>query len=224
MRSHHTVAYVLIALAVVLEPAPAHGDDVQLWTEAGAAWQRDRIVISFDQGLRFDEDISRVSAVIPELGVRYRIKKWLRAGAAYRLEYERDRMGDMVVRHRFQLDTRARVDLGDVRLGYELKLQEAYRPSSGDQLRATIRNEATVAYDRWKPWRIEAAAELHHDLDQGDAIHLDKVWLTFGGSHRGEARELAVFYRLELPQYDMTDPVAHILGAAIHYDVSSGKR
>jgi hypothetical protein len=157
--------------------------------------------------------------VIPEVGLHYRLAKWLRVGAAYRLEYERDGSGDLVVRHRIQADGRARADFGDLRVGYELKVQEGYRPSSNDQLRFTLRNEVGADYRAWKRWAVGGSLELHHEADRDDPIHLDKIWLTFGAARRGKRDELAMFYRLELPQYDAMDPTVHIVGAALHHDL-----
>lgn len=44
--------------------------------------------MTFDQQLRFDAGVSRIGAVMPELGLRLRVTGWLRTGVGYRLEHE----------------------------------------------------------------------------------------------------------------------------------------
>ena len=215
------LATALVAVGVTAAASTAHAeDDVQLWTEAGlSADVAKRTTVTLDAGLRFDQDVSRLLGFLPELSVTQRLARWLRVGAGYRFEYERDRSGDLVVRHRFELAGRARLDLDPVRLEYRLQLQEAVRPSSNDQYRHTVRNRFDASYQdlgRWVPW---ASLELHHDLDRdGETFAYDKTWITAGLAVEQGRRELDVYYRAELPA-DPMEPTAHILGAGVHVDL-----
>ncbi|MDQ3341337.1 MAG: DUF2490 domain-containing protein [Myxococcota bacterium] len=208
---------VLVLTAGIAEPASA--DDLQLWAELGAKRKLStRFAVTFDQHLRFDEDISRVSAVMPEAAVHVEARMF-RASAGYRLEYERDRSGDLVIRHRFHAALRTRLELEPVRIDHRLQLQEQLRPASMDELRHTVRNRIEVSYRGFKRWSLAGSAEVFHDLDNGDAIHLDKSWLSVGGGYRKSGRDTDVFYRLELPHHDARSPIVHIFGAAIHLDL-----
>jgi len=214
----YLVACTAAGLLLSARPAAA---DVQQWTELGVKVDLpEKLTLSFDQHIRFDEDVSRLGSFMPEAGLQYRPLDWLRLAVGYRLQYERSGSGDMRARHRFFTDARARYDLGEVRLEYRLKLQDQYRPDDPDDTwRQTLRNRADVSYRAWKPWIPGASVELHHDLAQGDAIHLAKIWITAGGSWSKKKRDLELFYRAEIPQAEPMDPTVHILGLAFHHDL-----
>lgn len=208
------------ALAALVLAGTSARADVQQWTEIGVSgslakrWQ-----ISFDQHLRFDHDISRVDSVMPEWAVTYRLWKWLRTGVGYRLQYTRDGDGEMVLRHRFHGAVRARQDVGDFRMQYRLQYQEQLRPGANDQLRHTIRNRAEVGYRHFKPWLPGVSVESFHAIDDGDAIHLDKVRITAGVEYARKDWSVELYYRAEVPVADEMDPTVHIMGLGAHYEL-----
>ncbi len=212
-------AALMTAALALLAAGPAHAD-VELWTELGVKHDLGRrLAVTFDQQLRFDADVSRVGAVMPELGVRVRLARWLRAGAGYRFEYERDGGGDLVVRHRLEVHARARMNLGRLRLELDARLQEQLRPGARDERRHVLRDRLAASWRRTRPWIPMASVALFHRLGDGDAAQLDKAWLTIGGAHDRGAREIELFYRLERPIRDPGDPTLHIFGAALHTDL-----
>ncbi|MDQ3365887.1 MAG: DUF2490 domain-containing protein [Myxococcota bacterium] len=200
---------------------PAAADRMELWTELGVKRAlAARLDITLDQHLRFDEDISRISAVMPEAAVHVHASI-VRASAGYRLEYERDGDGELVIRHRFHVAVRTRLELERFRLDHRLQLQEQVRPASRDQRRHGVRNRLEASYRGSKRWTGAASAELHHDVDRGELV-ADKTWLTVGAAHRCKGRpasETAGFYRLELAHHDRGAPVVHILGISFHLDL-----
>jgi long-subunit fatty acid transport protein len=213
------LAVPLALVASIALPARAARADVQQWTELGVKHEVvDDVTVSFDQHLRFDEDVSRLGSFMPELGAQYRPKKWFRLGLGYRLQYERDGAGDMRSRHRFFGNVRARYDLRDVRLEYRVQFQDQLRPDDADERwREVLRNRLEVSYQGIRRWEPRASVELHHRLDPGE---LDKVWITAGATYSPKKRfDLEAFYRAELPQADPMEPTLHILGAAFHHDL-----
>ena len=208
-----------IAAALLVPAATANADDVQQWTEVGVKHDfTKKASISFDQHIRFDEDVSRLGSFMPELGAQYRIQKWLRFGLGYRLQYERSGSGDMRSRHRFFGNARARYDLDPVRLEYRLQFQDQLRPDDADdRWRQTVRNRIDVSYRDLKPWIPGAAVEAHNTVDAG--FELEKIWITAGAAYAKKDLEIEVFYRAELPQADPMEPTLHILGAAFHHDL-----
>jgi hypothetical protein len=201
-----TMAVIALALAA---PRAARAD-VELWTELGV--RRDlgrRVQLRLDQQLRFDANVSRVGALIPEAGVSVRIARWLRAGAGYRLEYERDGAGDMVIRHRPFASARGRIALGPLRAEPRLQLQDDIRPDKMDVHRPEVRLRLAVSYRRARPWVPEVSAETFH---RASDLRIDKLWLTLGGARTGR-REIEAFYRLELAS---GEPVVSIVGLAFH--------
>lgn len=219
VRSATTVAAITVA-ALGLAAAPAAAES-QLWLEAGVRHDvSKRLELGFDQHLRFDADISRVGSFMPEPGLAYKVKKWLRLGGGYRLEYERDKDGVMVVRHRLFAWGRLRHDAGDLRLGYRLQLQEQIRPDANPVNRHVVRNRGELSYRGLGAVVPSGEIELHHILgEEGNTAHLGKVWLTAGvGYERGDV-SFDVYYRAEVAQYDPDDPTVHILGVGAHYQL-----
>jgi hypothetical protein len=205
-----------IALAlIVLGAAPARADsDLQLWLEAGVSRKLGRgFEASFEQGIRFGDDVSRVEAVLPDLGVSYRPHKSIRLGLGYRYEYERNRSGEMVARHRPHVEVRPRYEVWRLQLTYRLRYQLQIR--SAEEFRHTVRNRLAVELKLKKPlkaWRPGISAEAFHRLDDGDPVHLHKLRLIAGVTYKLGKQDLEFFYASEVAQYDARDPVLHILG------------
>ena len=212
MIDHDDVLRAL-ALAVVLVSAPARAD-VQLWTEVGA--ERDvtpRVTLAFDQHLRFDDDVSRVSAVMPEVSAELRIVRWLRAETGYRFEYERDGDGNLVVRHRGDVAVRAVLRRGRLRGELEQRYEEELRPTSHHHVHQhVLRERAGIG---WQVGHCLPEASLTVFEVVGHDGLLDKLWLTAGVTRRRHGRETEAFYRLAQP-YDRLVPPAHIFGIAFH--------
>jgi hypothetical protein len=210
----HRASLLVVA---VLAPSLARADsDAQLWLAAGASHDLTRrVAIELEQELRFDQDMSRVAAVLPELRAGVEVVSWLRLGGGYRFAYERDGSGDLVIRHRLDAEARPRVELGPVRLGYRLRFQEQLRGADGmDGFRHTLRNRVDA---RWRVARRlapGASAEAFHSLGDGEAIRLHKLRFTFGTAIDLDTHEVELFYRLELPRDDPDDPTLHIVGLA----------
>jgi len=212
-----------LGAAALLAAAPARADesDLQQWTELGVGHGFDKeTTISLDAGIRFDEDVSRVGAVLPEAGLQYRLAKWLRVGGGYRLQYARDDDTDeFEVRHRVQAHARVRHDVDPVRLEYRLMYQEAFQVDAIDRSRHTVRNRVSLAYRALKPWVPAAEAEAFIGVDDGDPVHVDKVRFTLGASHQSKAREIEAYYRIEVPVEDRMEPTLHILGLGMYFDL-----
>ena len=214
LRSIPLVACVLMAMV-----ADAHAD-AQLWVEGGVSVKpKKRIEIDQSPQIRFDENMSRFTAFLPELSVRYRIERWLRVGAGYRLEYERDNDGVFVIRHRVSGDVRVRTEVGDVRFDNRLMLMEQFRPDTRDPNRAIIRNRVDVSYRGSPTWIPFVSAEPFFLLGDFDEFNYQKLRLTMGmDHHHNNDQELEVFFRAEL-HADANDPTFYILGLGYHYEL-----
>lgn len=220
LRLRLVVVFSVIALVAVAPAAPAVAE-TQLWTELALKHDLSkRWSLTFEQHLRFDADISRVGSIMPEPSVSYRVRKWFRVGGGYRLEYERNNDDELVARHRAYVFTRLRKDLGDVRLDHRLQLQEQWRPDANRVNRHTVRNRGEISYAGLGAITPVASVETHHILgEDGNTIHLGKVWVTAGVDWDHDRLGIGVFYRLVTGQYDPNDPDVHVLGLAVGYEI-----
>ncbi|MBZ0238159.1 MAG: DUF2490 domain-containing protein [Deltaproteobacteria bacterium] len=214
------VVFSTIALAIAARPALATAD-TQLWTKLDVKHELTRRwSLTFEQHLRFDADISRVGAIMPEPSASYRVTKWLRFGAGYRYEYERNNDDELVSRHRAYVFSRLRKDLGDVRLDHRLQLQEQWRPDANPVNRHTVRNRGEVSYTALGDLTPGASVETHHILnEEGNTIHLGKVWLTAGVEWERDRFDVSAFYRLVTGQYDASEPPGHVIGVGVGYEI-----
>jgi hypothetical protein len=214
---------LIAALAGVAAARAAHADDLQQWNELGvAADVSDDTAVSLEQHLRFDVDAGQVDSVMPEAGLQHKLREWARIGAGYRLQYQRDKDDEMVVRHRFHVYGKLRRDLGDLRAEWRLQLQEQLRPGeamSEASSRHSMRNRADLSYRAHKRWTPGGSVELFSALGDGDTIHTDKLWLTADLAYDRKDYKVDVFYRAEVPVADEDDPLLHILGLGVHYDL-----
>jgi hypothetical protein len=220
-RHAFVVVFSITACAWAVTPAPAAAD-TQLWTELGIRHDLDKkVTLSFDQHVRFDADVSRIGSAMPEPGVSYRVEKWLRAGVGYRYEYERNNNDELVSRHRAYAWARVRRVVADVvQLSYRFQLQEQWRPDANPVNRHTVRNRGDAAYLGLGALVPGVSVETHHILnEEGNTIHLGKVWLTAGLEWERDALGVDVFYRLITGQYDSSEPNGHVIGLGVHYEI-----
>jgi hypothetical protein len=216
MRNRH-VRPVFAALLTLLAVPSGADADVQLWTEAGLDKKLGKkLEIDFEQHLRFDQDVSRVAAVMPEVGISYQLQAWLSLGAGYRLAYERRRRGDMEIRHRLHVEAQPRVDAGPFRLRYRLRFQERIRDA---ELRHSLRNRLSADWRVARPWVPRASVELFHRLGDGDTIVHRKVRLSAGVKYELGKGSLAAFYILELTRDDPDEPNLHALSLGFHREL-----
>jgi hypothetical protein len=208
--------------ALLAVAAPARADsDVQQWSEIGVDYGIDKKTsVGAVAGIRFDQDVSRVAEILPEAGIAYKIKKWFRIGAGYRFEYSRDEDDEFVPRHRFDGFVRLHQDAGDVRFEARLKYTESIRPDKNDDFKHTVRPRALVAYRASKRWVPSISAEGFLAIDDNDeAVGLAKMRYTLAVAHDMKDQELEVYYRLEQPVADPMDPLVHIIGLGLYFDL-----
>jgi hypothetical protein len=209
------------ALALLLLPELAHAQsDVQLWTSAEVRYRvarRTRLEAALE--LRADEDLSRLGSVLPSVAVTYDPSRRVRLGFGYRYEYERDRRGNLESAHRLHGDVSLRGDGRPLRFNYRLRFQERFEDrSSGFDTTDTIRNRLGVSYDTGRAVTPDASVELFTRLGDEDGLHT-KVRFTIGAGRGFDDQEVEVFYRLEVPIDDRTDPNLHIIGIAYELDL-----
>lgn len=229
MRRHATRRYACglalvsaFAFTSLCDVSSAHAQsDVQLWVSARVRFDLpEGFRLSLDQQVRFDEDVSRLSEVIPELRVGYKVAKWLRLAAGYRFIYARDDGGDFEEAHRVHFDVRFRGDLDPVRIGYRLRFQDRIEDegSSRDN-RLTLRNRLGIRVDTDTLFTPSLSAEVFSRLNGDKATAVRKWRITVGGSFDLDDHELGFFYRVQVPVDQGDDPTLHIFGLEYQLNV-----
>jgi hypothetical protein len=207
-------AAVLMTLAAGSAPARAESD-AQLWFELDVGHKLSKTwSLAFEQHLRFDADVSRVSQVMPDLAATARLNKWLRAMVGYRLQYTRTGSGDFALRHRPYLGASARTDLGKMRVSARLLFTEQIRGLASDELRHGVRTKLGATWRGLDRVRPGASLEIFHtisDPDGNGGVELDKVRLGLDVETPLGAGDVGVGYRLEGAHKVPLEPVVHAL-------------
>lgn len=213
------IAAAVVAPLLALASATPASAESQLWLESGiGASPARRVDVDATAQVRLDRDLTRFGALLPEVGARYRVERWLRVGGGGRLEYERNSAGELVLRGRASTDARVRVDVHRLRLAYRLMVVEQFRPSSGNQLRSVLRNRVDVAYRGSRALRPWGGIELFHVLDDLDRLQYDRTRITAGTAYDSDHEEVEVFVRVEV-HADPAEPTYAILGLGYHYEL-----
>lgn len=208
------VAFVVLFLCSATAFAET---DMQVWSNLGVQHNFNRrFRISFEQHIRFDDNASRLNALMPELVVDYRARRWLRFGTGYRLSYKRTKSGDRAVRHRFHAYGQAVARLGSFRAGYRLRWQELLL-DAGNGLRHSLRNRAVIRWRAAKNLSFATSAETFHRVADGNGIQYRKFRVTVGGQRRIGETAVELYYRIEIPRKASPDPILHIFGLGFRY-------
>jgi hypothetical protein len=212
--------HLALALPFFLVSTPALADyDAQLWTRLGVSKEVVKnLELGFDQNFRFDQNMTRVAAVMPAIGVDYRPARWLQLGGGYRLAYQRRRNSAMDFRHRLHVQGQVRTDVHTFRLRYRLRLQSRFRDERDPNY--AIRNRISADWRGARPWIPGLALESNHRLgDPVQSVIFQKVRFTARLRYDFRDYTFGVFYRLEVPFLRVLDPTLHIAGVTVHWEL-----
>jgi hypothetical protein len=207
----------LASIAILSWSADASAQsDVELWTSAGVRVRPSQPVrLDVDIGLRFDENVSRLDSVLPELGASYDPTEWLRLGVGYRFYWERNGAGDFEAAHRIHVEASFEVEAGDLSFSYRLRFQEKIDNNNNH----VLRNRLGAEWDTDTVVTPFLTAELFTALGDGQAVKATKWRGTVGASFDVDEHNIDVFYRFELPIDDPNDPTLHIIGLEYRYEL-----
>ena len=176
----------------------------------------DRLSLDFEQHVRFDQDSSRLAALMPELGITYRLTSWLRLGTGYRFAYRRDDAGDLGFRHRVHADAQVRLRRGPIKLSYRTRFQETLRGiDAADGARHVVRNRFAAGWKLNRTIEFVSAIELSHGLGRGNGVELRKRRITLGTEYAVGSYDLDFYYRYETPFNDNDEVPRHIAGIGV---------
>jgi Protein of unknown function (DUF2490) len=210
---------VSAVVALQLAPsAPARADDdAQAWLtlELQRAWTR-RWAITAEQHLRFDQDLSRVAQVMPDVSLQAKLGGGAHAIVGYRLQYVRD--GDdgddgFVLRHRWYAGAQGKLDLGELRLTARALVTEQLREDG--ELRHGERSRVAATWRGLRRWRPQASVEAFVAIADPEALALDKLRLGVELERRRGDAALTLGYRLELADRDDDAARVHAVVLAV---------
>jgi len=171
---------VLLVVLAVPSTALAEADN-QLWTSSGFKYRMPRD-LEFDAELhvRWDENVSEMDSVMPEMSLGYGPLSWLEFGVGFRHITEANKNDEIEKGHRVHAETGLDGDLGPVELSYRLRYQQKDEYDELEDAKR-IRNRITLQYDTDTPFTPLLASELFTDPAE-QPIEQVKVRLSAGGA------------------------------------------
>lgn len=211
-----------VLLGSGVTPSRARADrETQLWLSAQLRLRfHKRVHLDIEQNLRFDEDVSHLGRVMPELALAFRATDWLRLSVGYRYSWVNDNNPDS--RHRVHGELRFGDNVGFFQWVTRVRYQATIR--DGRPTRHTLRGLFGVGVRNDSPVTPYVSTEVFTDIERVYGFS-HRAWRGTAGLEIGTKRHTVdVYYRIEIPLNDDRDPTLHILGLSYGYELKLYQR
>lgn len=116
---------ILIASIIVSGATYAQNDEFQVWTEVGVSGDLvKKTDWSVELNSRFDNQ--GVASFFPQLGLEYKLTKWLKPSVEYRFLIDRNKYGNYKSGHRFNINAKFSEDVKRFSLELRVRYQYAF--------------------------------------------------------------------------------------------------
>ena len=161
--------FFLIVLSSVSLPASAQQYDLWQWTTLSVDKKlNSRFSASFDEEVRWYENISQFNLSYTNVGASYKVSKIFKVAVVYRFLQKGQSDGSISFRHRFYTDLSLKNKFGIFALGYRCRLQTQIRDvnssSDGTVPESYWRNKFDIKFDFNKPLVPYIAAEFRYQF------------------------------------------------------------
>ena len=185
--------------------------DFNFWSSAALEYNiSKKFRLNLEQQLRIDDNIG-FSSTFTQLGVRYRLHRFIRFGADYRFVVRDGRN-----RHRISGDLffRYRKKKFPLRFNYRMRFQRTYRFNNP---RNFLRNKLAISYNLSRLIDPFIAGELYYRI-RNKPNEFQKYRLDFGLDWRlSKKSDLSTFYRLQ-NEINVNNPALdHVIGMGYSY-------
>jgi len=195
----------------------------EVWLEAGTQAKMNDLSISLAEGFRIHE--GSASQTYTELGLQYKVNKYLRFGAGYRFIQKPLLFSIYEYDHRFSFDATLSYKAGHIQFGFRPRYQHRVNGISGDdgsRSKTYSRNKFSVEYSVSKQIGIELNYEFFMRLASGDNF-IDQNRYSIQGSYTiDKTHKFSLFYMLQ-QEIQVTWPqLTHVVGLEYSYNFKLG--
>lgn len=198
--------------------------EFQVWTELGTSGKVvKRLNWSVDLNSRFGA--SGLETFFPQVGFKYKVKKWFRPSIDYRFILDKDRYGNMLSGHRINFNANFEENVDRFELNARLRYQYAFnRFGFGNttdfdpDLDQAFRLKGAVKYDIDNSiFTPLCSAELFYNPQYGPDQGFSKIRLAFGtsleldGPHKVSAK-----YQLD-KRFEYGRDLRHVISVSYGY-------
>lgn len=232
MKTRLVLFILLLASFCLLRKAEGQQSDFQCWPSIQMNLELVKnLKFQVEEEIRFSENATQIDRQINDIGLSYRINKFLKAGFFYRLEANRTDPGEFEWRNGIYADLSFRYEPGRFILGYRLRMQSSKVElmNNEDPWFRAMRNrhKFSVDYDiKGIPLTPYIDVEIFAHMGGKDGYYLTayRIWAGLKYS-LNNMHEFTIKYGIER-ELNASDPLrAYIvaLGYAIDLKMLSGK-
>ena len=196
--------------------------ETQVWTEIGASGKVvKRLGWSFDINSRFGA--SGLETFFPQVGFKYKVKKWFRPSIDYRFILDKDKYGNMLSGHRINFNANFEKPIERFEIGARLRYQYAFNQlgGSGDfdpDLDQAWRLKGVAKYDIDNSiFTPLFSAELFYNPQYGPDQGFSKMRVAIGTSLELDGpHKISVKYQLD-KRFEYGRDLRHVLSLSYGY-------
>ena len=188
---------IILWVTAICSSGNAQTSDAELWTRVGISKKiTKKISLHFEEQVRLNDNISSVKNFFSELGVVYRLNKYLRFSGNYRYKSIRRADGTFRTANRFHGDIRFRYKAKPIIVFYRARMQVEHGiRNKGPRTEYYDRNKLTLKLDLDKKFSPYLSSEIYLNVNDGT---FDKVRYTIGVDLDLKKRnEISIFYRIQ---------------------------
>ncbi len=184
----------------------AQENDFEFWT--GIQVEKELFKdfsISFEEELRLNENATSISSIFTQLGVSYKIHKYLNVGVAYRFVSVQNRYEYFDTKNRYQVDLGTRKKINKkITLKARTRIQQSFTNALNNEFKEpetskwAWRNKATFDYRPKKDYTFATSIETYNRLNDSEGNYFQKLRITQALDYRiNKKMDLTIFYRFE---------------------------
>jgi len=218
---------LLILLSITLSVSAQDNivvtSDFESWSTIGISKKIGDFKLSLDENLRLHENSTSIDKFFTDVGVSYKINKYIKLGTNYRFYRNKTTSGDYKNQHRFSGDLKLSYGLDRFDFSYRARLQnkdeDFYKSDLSDNNVNNFRNKLQVEYDikktKFEPY---VSAELFRRFGDSQADYFNKYRLTIGMKYElKKIGEFNLFYRFDKELNSTYPKSTYIVGLGYSY-------
>lgn len=198
-------------------------DEYMVWTETGITGDLvKKTDWAVELNTRFDNQ--GIATFFPQLGIDYKLTKWLKPSLEYRFIVDRNKYGNYKPSHRINFNAKFKEDFDRWGVGLRLRYQYAFTQLSATDYNAdfdqAIRIKPEIEYDI-KDFILtpKASAEFFYNPQYGpQGRQFDKVRLAIGASFDlNNNHDISFKYQLDKKFHAYDKGLRHVLSLSYSY-------
>lgn len=210
-----TLLLLLLCTSFVLKAQ--YAQDSELWTSVGISGNATKkISYSVEEALRLKSNMQQLSQTFTDIGAQYKVYKWLKVGANYRLILKPNNNP----KHRLYINAAIKTNWNNFVVSNRLRYQIDYEKNNLPN--KELRNKINIAFDRkkikFKPYIAFEA--YYHFLYSGNQFDNLRYYAGCGYDITKNIN-LDAYYLLQQSINVEKLSISHIVGIGINYNIGN---